>query len=85
MLPHPATSGTIAEHRFREQLRDTAQQRRAASAETGARSRPTTATPAWLAAISGITGVWMRVRGATRVLATDPRERGSAKPAHPVA
>jgi hypothetical protein len=85
MLPHPATSGKIAERRLQERLRDTAQQRRAASAETGARSRPTNATPAWRTVISGITGVWLRVRGATRVLATDPRERGSAKPAHPVA
>jgi hypothetical protein len=84
MLPHPATSGKIAERRLQERLCDTAQ-RRAASAETGGRSRPTTAWLSVLAAISRITGVWMRVRGTARVLATDPRERGSAKPVHPVA
>ena len=85
MLPHPVTSCMIAEDRFQEQLRDAARQRRAASAETRARSRPTTGWPARLAAISWITGLRLRVRGATRVLATDPRERGSARSVHPAA
>jgi hypothetical protein len=81
MLPHPATSCKIDERRFQERLRDAAQQRRAASAETRARSRPTTGWPAGLAAISGITGLWMHLRDATRGQVTSALERGTVQSA----
>jgi glycine/D-amino acid oxidase-like deaminating enzyme len=81
MLPHPVTSCMIAEQRFREQLRDAAQQRRAASAESRTRSRPTTGWPVWLAAISWITGMWMHQRGATRGQVTSALERGTVQSA----
>jgi DNA transposition AAA+ family ATPase len=81
MLPHPVTACMIAEQRFQEQLRDTAQQRRAASAETGARSRPTTAWLSVLAAISWITGLWMHLRGAMRGQVTSALERGTVQSA----
>ena len=77
MLPHPVTSCMIAEQRFREQLRDAAQQRRAASAEPRARSRPTTGWPALLATNSWITGLWMHLRGATRGQVTSALDRGT--------
>jgi hypothetical protein len=85
MLPHPVTACTIAERRFKEQLRNAAQQRLAASAETRAPSRPTPGWPAWRTAISWITEWRTSVRGATRVLATDPREGRSARSVHPMA
>lgn len=81
MLPHPVTSCMIAEHRFQEQLRDAAQQRRAASAETRARSRPATGWPAALAAISWITGLRLHLRGATRGQPISALERGAVQSA----
>ena len=85
MLPHPITSSKIAERRLQEQLRDTAQQRRAASAETAMRSRLTTGWSARLAVITWVAGLGMRLLGATRVLATDPSGRDSARSVHPLA
>ena len=81
MLPHPATSGKIAERRLQERLRDTAQQRRAASAETCARSR---LTSGWLprpAASSWITGMRQHLRGATRGQLISALERGTVQSA----
>jgi hypothetical protein len=84
MLPHPVTACTIAERRFKEQLRDAAQQRLVASAETRAPSRPSSGWLAVQATISWITGLRMRVRVAAGVLATDPREGRSARSVHPM-
>jgi hypothetical protein len=85
MLPHPDTFSRIDEHRIQERLRHVAEQRRAASAENCAWSRPTTGWPAWRNAISWITGWRMGVRATTRVLAADSREGGCARTVHPVA
>jgi hypothetical protein len=81
MLPHPATSCKIDERRLQERLRDTAQQRRAASAETCASSRPSSGWLSVQAAISGITGLWMHLRGATRGQVTAALERGTVQSA----
>ena len=81
MLPHPVTSCMIAENRFQEQLRDAAQQRHAASAETRARSRPTTGWPAGLAASPWITGLRLHLRGATRGQLISALERGTVQSA----
>ena len=81
MLPHPVTSCMIAEQRFQEQLRDAAQQRRAASTESCARSRPTAGWPAGLTASSWITGLRLHLRGATRGQLISALERGTVQSA----
>jgi hypothetical protein len=82
MLPHPDTVGTLRTLEYQERLRDAAQERLAASAEMGARSRTTRSWPAGLAPSSWLMGWVTRVYGAQRVRESLPPAPNPPRPVH---
>ena len=78
MAFHPEVILTLSELHNQERVREAVQDRLAASAEAGARSRPTVVRTAWRAAVSWPTG-WLRhVRGAKQVQGTAMQGRSAA-------